>query len=148
MAISSTARRGSQLGGPPGRGPGRMVVQLAARHPDRQRQAPAQPGNFPDRRVIRAQAGQAGQPDQQGSSLAGRQGVQADRDGILQRGQVPAAGHQHQAPPGTGQQWADLLTAGGVVQDQQQLPFSQPVSPQRHPRLQARRDMRGRNPGG
>jgi hypothetical protein len=61
---------------------------------------------------------------------------------------MPTAGDQHQAPPGTGQQRADLLTAGGVVQDQQQLPFGQPVSPQRRPRLQARRDMRGRDPGG
>ena len=45
------ARGGGQLGGQPGQGPGRMVVQLAGRHPDRERQAPAQPGDLPDPRA-------------------------------------------------------------------------------------------------
>ena len=57
--------RGGQLGGPSGRGPGRVVVQLAGHHPDGQRQVAAQPGQLGHRRVLRAEPGSAGQPDQQ-----------------------------------------------------------------------------------
>ena len=124
------------------------MVQLAGHHPDRQRQEPAQPGDLGHRRIVRAQPGPARQPDQQRGRLAGRQRVQADRGGVLQRGQVAAAGDQHQAAAGAGQQRPDLLAAGRVIQHQQQLPLGQPVPPQRHPRLQARRDLRGGNPGG
>ena len=47
---------------------------------------------------------------------------------------------------GAGQQREYLLAANGVVEDQQQLPASQPAPPQRHPRLHPGRDLRGRNP--
>jgi hypothetical protein len=65
------------------------VVQLAGRHPDRQRQAAAQPGDLPDPGVGGAEPRPDGQPDQQPGRLAGRQGVQADRLGVFQRGQPP-----------------------------------------------------------
>ena len=123
------------------------MVQLAGHHPDRQRQVPAQPGDLGHRRVGRAEPGPGGQPGQQPGGLAGQEGVQADRCGVLQRGQVPAAGNQHQAPAGAGQQRQDLLAAGRVIQHQQQLPAGQPVPPQRHPRLGPGRDLRGRDPG-
>ena len=87
--------RGSQLGGPPGRRPGRVVVQLAGHHPDRQRQAPAQPGELGHRRIGRAQPRPGREPDQQRRRLTGGQRVQADRSRVVQRGQVPAAGDQH-----------------------------------------------------
>ena len=124
------------------------MVQLAGHHPDRQRQVPAQPGDLADRRIGRAEPGPGGQPDQQRGGLTGRQGVQADRRRVIQRGQVAAAGDQHQAPAGAGQQRPDLLAAGRVIEHQQQLLPGQPVPPQRHPRLQPRRDLRGGNPGG
>ena len=137
-----------QLDGPPGRGPGRVMVQLAGHHPDRQRQVPAQPGELGHRRIVRAQPGPARQADQQRRGLAGRQGVETDRRGVLQRGQVAAAGDQHQAAAGAGQQRADLLAAGRIIEHQQQLLTGQPVPPQRHPCFQAGRDLRGGNPGG
>ncbi len=58
------------------------------------------------------------------------------------------AGDQDQAAAGAGQQRSDLLAAGRVVQHQQQLLTRQPVSPQRHPRFCAGRDLRGGEPGG
>ena len=61
--LQPVPRRG-QVAGQPGRGPGRMVVQLAGQHPDRQRQAAAQPDNLRDRRVARLQIGPGRQPDQ------------------------------------------------------------------------------------
>ena len=91
------ARRGGQVGGQVRRGPGRVMMQLAGQHPDRQRQVPAQPGDLAGRPVARAQAGAPGQPGQQRRGLTRRQGIQADRRRVLQRGQVPAAGDQHQA---------------------------------------------------
>ena len=123
------------------------MVQLAGHHPDRQRQVPAQAGDLSDRRIVRAQPGPARQPDQQRGGLPSRQGVQADRRGVLQRGQMQTAGDQHQAAARAGQQGPDLLAAGRVIQHQQQLLFGQPVPPQRHPRLQARRDLRRGDPG-
>ena len=125
-----------------------MVVQLAGQHPDRQRQVPAQPGDLAHRRICRAEPGPAREPDQQRGGLAGRQGVQADRRGVFQRSQVAAAGDQHQAAAGAGQQRPDLLAVGRVIEHQQQLPFGQPVPPQRHPRLQPRRDLPSRDPSG
>ena len=65
-----------------------MMRQLAGQHPDRQRQVPAQPGQLADRGIARVQPRPPGQPDQQLSRLHGRQRVQADRVGVLQRGQV------------------------------------------------------------
>ena len=62
---------GGQFGGPPRQSPGRMVVQLAGQHPDRERQAPAKPGDLPHGRVGGAEAGPDGQPDQQPGCLAG-----------------------------------------------------------------------------
>ena len=123
-------------------------MQLAGHHPDRQRQVAAQPGELGHRRIGRAQPGPGGEPDQQRGGLAGRQRVQADRPRVFQRGQVPPAGDQHQAAAGTGQQRPDLVAAGRVIEHQQQLLAGQPVPPQRHPRLQPRRDLRGRHPRG
>ena len=99
------------------------------------------------RRIGRAQPGPARQPDKQRGGLLGRQRVQADRGRVLQRGQVPPAGDQHQAAARAGQQRPDLLASDRVIQDQQQLSAGQPVPPQRHPRLQPRRDLPGRDPG-
>ena len=66
---------------------------------------PIASGRYPHSRVISGTAGSArrparpaGQPDQQAGRLRGRQGVQADHPRVLQRGQVPPAGDQHQAP--------------------------------------------------
>ena len=65
-----------QLGGPPGDGPGGVVVQLAGQHPDRQRQVPAQPGNLPDRRVCRARPAR---PASRTSKLAASPGGRVSR---------------------------------------------------------------------
>jgi hypothetical protein len=61
---------------------------------------------------------------------------------------VPPAGDQDQASPGAGEQRADLLAAGRVVEHQQQLLGRQLVPPQRHPQLSFRRDLPGRDPDG
>ncbi len=124
------------------------MVQLAGQHPDRERQAAAQPGDLADPGVGCAEPGPDGQPDQQPGCLPGREGVQADRLGVFQRGQPPPAGDQHQAAAGAGQQRPDLLAAGRVIQDQQQLPSGQPVAPQPGPRLQVGRDLPGRDADG
>ena len=91
------------------------MMKLTGHHPNRQRQEPAQTDNLGHRRIVRAQLGPAREADQQRSGLVGRQGVQADRRGVLQRGQVASAGDQHQAPAGAGQQRPDLLAASGIV---------------------------------
>ena len=142
------ARRGGQLGGQVRRSPGRVMVQLAGQHPDRQRQVPAQPGDLAGRAVAGAQAGTPGQPGQQRRGLLRRQGIQADRRRVGQRGQVPAAGNQHHAAPGAGQQRGDLLMGGRVVQQQQHLLPGQVVPPPRRPGRQPGRDLLRPDPGG
>ena len=132
---------GGQVGGQVRRGPGRVMMQLAGEHPDRQRQVPAQPGDLCGRPVARAQAGAPGQPGQQRRGLTRRQGIQADRRRVLQRGQVPAAGDQHQAARGARQQRGDLLMPGRVIQQQQCLLPGQVIAPPRGPGLHAGRDL-------
>ncbi len=144
--LLESVHRSGQLGGPPGQGPRRMVVQLAGEHPDRQRQKAAEPDNLRDLGVGRAEPGPRGQPDIQLGCLARREGIQADRPRVLQRGQPPPGGDQHQAAPCARQQRPDLLAVSGIVQHQQQLPAGQPVPPQPGPRLQVGRDLAGRNP--
>ena len=71
-------RRRRQLSRPPGRGPCRVVPQLAGHHPDRQRQVPAQPGDLGHLRITRTQPG----PDGAASALVQR---------ILVKGLIDAA---------------------------------------------------------
>jgi hypothetical protein len=106
---------------------------------------PIASGRYPHSRVVWATAwcsalSPAREPDQQHCRFAGREGVQADRGRVIQRRQVPAAGHQHQAAAGARQQRPDLLAAGRVVEQQQQRLARCPVPPQRRSRLQVRRD--------
>ena len=121
------------------------MVQLAGQHPDGQRQVPAQPGDLCGRPRPGAQIGAPGQPAQQRRGLTRRQGVQADRRGVRQRGQVPAAGDQHHA---AGQQRGDLLMGGRVIEQQQHLLPGQEVPPPSGPGRQAGRDLLRPGPGG
>ena len=116
---------------------------------------PIASGRYPHSRVISPaaaspapQAGAAGQPGQQRRGLTGRQGVQADRRRILQRGQPPAAGDQHQAARRARQQRPDLLMPGRVIQQQQDLLPRQVITPPSRPSLQAGRDLLRGDPGG
>ncbi len=140
--------RRRQLSRPPGGGPRRVMTQLTGHHPDRQRQVPAQPGDLPHSRVTWSEPGTARQPHQQRRGLLRRQGVQADRRRIIQRRQVPAARHQHQAAARARKQRPHLIAVGRVIQHQQQRPVRHPVPPQRRPRPQPRRDLPRRNPDG
>ena len=108
----------------------------------------AQCGDLRYGRVGGVQARPGGQPGQQGGGVAGRQRVEADKPGVFQRGQVPAAGDQYQGIAGTGQQRPDLVAAGGVVKEQQQALAAHAVAPHAGPRLHAGRDLRGRDPDG
>jgi len=128
--------RSRQLGRPPGRCPSPMMVQMAGHYPDCQRQVPAQPCKLAHPRLGRARPVPTGQPDQQIGRLTRRQGIQADRPGVLQRGQAAPAGHQHQAPARAGQQREHLLAASGIIEYQQQAPARQPATPQRRPYFQ------------
>ena len=92
------------------------MVQLAGHHAQGQRQPAAQRGDLRHGRVGGVEARPGGEPGQQPGGLAGRQRVQADDPGVLQRGQVPAAGDQHQGAAGARQQRPDLVAAGGVVE--------------------------------
>ena len=125
-----------------------MVPELAGQHPDRQRKIPAQPGNLTDRGIPGAHPGPARQPGQQSRRVSGRQGVQADLGGTLQRRQPAAARDQHQAAGGAGQQRPDLLMPGRVIQQQQDLLARQVITPPARPGLQAGRDLRRGEPGG
>jgi hypothetical protein len=69
--------------------PGRVVGQLPAGHPDRQRQVPAQRDQLAHRRIAGGHVGPAGQPGQQPGRLARGQGIEADHGGVFQRGQPP-----------------------------------------------------------
>ena len=92
------------------------MVQLAGEHPDRQRKVPAHSADFAHSVVTGIQAGPRGEPDQQPGGIIGREGIQADHLDVFQRGQVPAAGDQYQAPGGARKQWPDLIMTGGVIQ--------------------------------
>jgi hypothetical protein len=139
-----------QVGGQARRGPRRVVVQLAGEHPDRQRQVPAQPGDLPGRGRAGpgAQIGAAGQAGQQRRGVTGRQGVQADRRGVLQRGQSPPAGDQHQAARGAGQQRPDLLMPRRIIDQQQDFLARHVITPPARPGLQPGRDLLCGDPGG
>ena len=126
----------------------RVVAQLAGDQPDRQRQVPAPPGDLAHRRIGGVDPGPARQPGQQRSGLLRSKRVEADDRGVVQRGQPPAAGHQHQAAPGTWQQRPDLLMAGRVIQQQQDLLAGHVITPPRGPGFQPRRDLRRGNPRG
>ena len=116
---------------------------------------PIASGRYPHSRVISPtaaspalQPGPGRQPGQQRRRLAGGKGVQADHRGVLQRGQPPAAGDQHQAARGAGQQRPDLLMPGRVIQQQQDLLARHVIAPPRRPGLQPGRDLRRGHPGG
>ena len=136
-----------ELDGQVGDRPGEMMAQSRRDQPDRQRQVAAQPGHLGDRGIGGLQAGAGGQADEQVRGLAGRQRAEADRRRLLQRGQPAAAGDQHQAARRPGQQRADLIAPGGVIQHQQHLLAGQMAAPGRRPCLQARRDLLRRDPG-
>ena len=141
---SSRPRGGGQLGGPPGHGPGRMVVQLAGEHPDRQRQAAAQPGDLADPGVGWAEAGPDGQADQQRGRLAGREGVQADRWASSSAVSRRPAGDQHQAAAVAGQQRPDLLAAAASSRTSSSC---LPASRSRHSPVRASRSAGSARPG-
>ena len=123
------------------------MAQSRCHQPDRQRQVAAQPGYLGNRGLCGLKAGAAGQADEQVGGLAGRQCAKADRRRLLQRGQPPAAGDQHQAARRPGQQRADLIAAHGVIQHHQHLLAGQVTAPGRRPCLQTRRDLLRRDPG-
>ncbi len=137
-----------QAGGQARSGPRGMVVQPAAKHPDRQRQVPAQPGDLANCRVPGIQPGPGGQPDQQRRRLARRQDVEADHRRVFQRGQPTATGDQHQAARCRRQQRPDLLMPGRVIQHQQDLPAGHEVTPPGRTGFEPRWDLRRGEPGG
>ena len=137
-----------QLGGQPAGRPGGTVPQLAGQHPDRQRQVPAQLRDLTHRRIPGAYPGPGRQPGEQGRRLSRGQGIQGDHGRVVQRGQPPAAGDQYQAARGAGQQRPDLLMAGRVIEQQQDLLTRHQVAPACRPGLQSRRDLRRGEPGG
>jgi hypothetical protein len=139
--------RGRQVGGEFGRGPGRVMPQLAGQHPDRQRQEPAQPGDLPGRPSLGIQVAAPGQAGQQRRGLLGRHDVHADHGGVFQGGQAPAAGDQHQAVRRARQQRPDLLVADRVVEDQQDLLAGRVIAPAARPGFQPGRDLLGGHPG-
>ena len=116
-------------------------------HPDGERQVSAQPNDLGYCRVAWVKPRPGGQPGQQPGRLIRRENIQADRLDVFQRGQVAAAGHQHEAPRAARQQRPHLLAAHGIVEQQQQLLTRHVITPERHPGFQARRDLRGGNPG-
>ena len=138
--------RSGQLGRELGGSPGRVMPEPPGKHPDRQRQEPAQPGDLPAGGLVQFKVGPASEPDEQRPRLIGRQGVDADHDGVLERGQPPSAGDQHQAGGAAGQQRPHLLVPGNVVEEQQNFLARDVVSPLRRPRFQARRDMLNGHP--
>jgi len=79
--------------------------------------------------MARFQTGSGGQADVQLRGLAGRQRLQADRRGLFQRSKPAAAGDQHQAVCRAGQQPADLIAPGGVIQHYQYLLAGQALTP-------------------
>ena len=79
------------------------MVQLTSHYPDGQRQVPAQMGDLVYGSVAGPQIRSCGQPDQQLSRLGRREGVQAYRVRIFQRGQMPAAGDHDQGARSTWQ---------------------------------------------
>jgi hypothetical protein len=140
--------RASQHGGQVSGGPGGMVAQLAGQHPDGQRQVPAQPGNLTHRGIGGTDPGPGRQPGQQRGRLCGGQRVQGDHRGIVQRGQPPSAGDQHQAARGPRQQRPHLLMPGRIVQYQQDLPARHLIPPAGRPGLDPGRDHRRGHPRG
>ena len=132
---------GGEICGEAGDGPAGVMGQAAGEQGDGQRQVPA-PGDHvrhpPGGRGVQRATGQAGE---QLGGLTGRQGVQGQRLRARQGDQAAAAGDQHQAPPGAGQQRLDLGRPGGVVQHQQHPPARQAAAPPLRPRLQPRRDL-------
>jgi hypothetical protein len=113
----------------------------SGRHPAQRRQL-AHPG------IGGGHVGAAGQPGQQPGRLTRRQDVQADHGGVLQRGQPPPAGDQHQAARAARQQRPDLLVPGRIIQHQQDLLPRDAVAPPRRPRIGSRRDLGRGRPGG
>ena len=140
--------RVSQLGGQAYGGPGGMVAQLAGEHPDRQRQVAAQAGDLAHRGIAGGQAGPGRQPGEQRRRLSRGEDIEADHRGVFQRGQPAAAGDQHQAARGAGQQRPDLFMAGRVIEQQQDLLARHLVTPAPGPGLQPRRDLRRGHPRG
>ncbi len=120
---------------------GRVVPQLPAEHPDRQRQVPGQLGYLPGRALPGSQVRPARQPGQQHRRLVGGQSAEADHHGVFQSDQPPAAGDQDQAAGRAGQERPDLLMPGRVIQQQQDLLARDIVTPPARPGLQAGRDV-------
>jgi hypothetical protein len=125
-----------------------MMMQLPGQHSNRQREVAAQAGDLADFPVGRAQARPGGHPDQQLGSFLGWTGVEAYGLRVLQRGEVPPAGHDHQAPVRAGQQRPDLLVSGCIVEEQQQLLADQMITPQPGAGVQVRRDLLRGHSGG
>ncbi len=94
-------------------------MQLAGHHAQCQWQVAADSAEFRHGRLVTGQPGPVDEADQQRGGLPGREGVEADRGRVLERGQVPAAGDKHQAPRRARQQRPDLLAVDRVVEDQQ-----------------------------
>ena len=110
------------------------------RHPDRQREVPAQAGDLADRGISGAQARPGRQPGQQDRRLTGGEDVKADHRGVLQRGQPSRS-----RSPGRGRPRCPAAASGPVtgwwrIQHQQDPPAR--WSRRRRPGLQARRDVR------
>ena len=140
--------RAGQVGGQVSGGPGGMVAQLAGEHPDGQRQVPAQPGDLTHRGIGGADPGPGSQPGQQRRRLRGRQRVQADHGGVVQRGQPPPAGDQHQAARGPRQQRPHLLMPGRIIQYQQDLCARHLITPACRPGFEPGRDLSRGHPRG
>ena len=81
------------------------------------------------------------EPYEQSGRLVRRKNVQADDLSIFQRGQVPAAGNQDQAPGSARQEWPDLLVACCIVQHKKRPLACEAMTPQPGTRLQSGRDL-------
>ena len=111
--------------------------------PQRQRQAPAQPGDLADCRVA-SPAGGSGPATARSSATRRPRGSMSRLIDlrVVQARQMPAAGDQHQACRRCRAAAADLVVPGRVVQHEQRSLAGQALPPQRGPRLRAGRDLR------
>ena len=135
------------LGGQPGQRPRPVPGEQAGQQRDRQRQEPRQLHHLRD--LARAARGAGRQPGEHLRRLLRRQHIQQHRrDRAGQVAQVPAAGHQHQAPPAPGQQRGDLARAGRVIQHQQRPLPGHLVPPHPGPPVQVTRQEPGIGPRG
>jgi hypothetical protein len=93
--------------------------------------SPAPLHHLLDRRGVAGAPGRAGDPDEQGHRVAGRQHVRRQQPGLVQSGQPASAGHQDQAARLGREQRAYLICAAGVVEHHQHPPARQPAAEQR-----------------